>query len=230
MKKILSFSLYGDNKKYTAGAIKNAELHKSFFKDWVMRIYLNNSVGEETIQELKNLGVDVILLEEETDYRASLWRFRPMDEEDVSYFISRDIDSRISERDETAVNQWIESGKKFHIIREHPIGHGWVMNAGMWGCMPDKTIEFNSKFTEYLKSYNPPYLRELDQLFLKDVIYPIAKNDVYVNDEFYNYEGVGVKINRSRKLDNFAFIGEPFDENEEFFQHYREDIKGRVSD
>jgi len=37
MKKIISFSLWGDNPIYTQGAIRNAELAKEVYPDWVCR-------------------------------------------------------------------------------------------------------------------------------------------------------------------------------------------------
>ena len=53
--------------------------------------------------------------------------------ENIERFISRDCDSRLSERDRVAVDEWIKSEKNFHIIREHPIGHRSLINAGYVG-------------------------------------------------------------------------------------------------
>ena len=53
MKKIISFSLYGNNPMYNLGCIENAKLKKEILKDWVMRVYYNNSVPQETITELE---------------------------------------------------------------------------------------------------------------------------------------------------------------------------------
>jgi hypothetical protein len=57
MKKIISFSLYGNSPMYNIGCIENAKLKKEIFKDWIMRVYYNNSVPQETISELKNYDV-----------------------------------------------------------------------------------------------------------------------------------------------------------------------------
>jgi hypothetical protein len=225
MKKIISFTLYGDLPMYNIGCIENAKLHKEIFKDWTMRVYYNSSVPVETINELKNYNVELVFVDEDTNYFASLWRFRPINESGVSHFISRDCDSRISLRDEVSVNQWIESDKKFHIIRDHPIGHGWVMNAGMWGSKVDLDLDIQKLITDYLKDNYLPEEKSIDQRFLKDVIYPNAKNDVFVNDTFFNYENVGVAISRDREIDDYLFVGEPFDENNNYHQHYRNDIK-----
>lgn len=55
MKKVISFSLYGDNPKYTIGAIKNVDLqlNQKIYKDWIFRFYVNNSVPKKIIDELK---------------------------------------------------------------------------------------------------------------------------------------------------------------------------------
>lgn len=225
MKKIISFSLYGDSPIYNIGCIENAKLKQEIFKNWIMRVYYNESVPDQTIEQLKTYEVELIKINEDTNFFGSLWRFRVFDDPEVSHFISRDCDSRISLRDEQSVNDWLKSDKKFHIIREHPIGHGWVMNAGMWGAKIDTTFDIKEKINEYLTKNNLPEEKSIDQRFLRDVIYPIAKQDLFLNDVFFNYENIGVAINRDYELDDFSFIGEPFNEKNEYHQHYRNDIK-----
>ena len=78
-----------------------------------------------------------------------------------------------------------------------------------------------------LKINYRPEDRSIDQCFLRDVIYPKTNSNVYVNDEYFNYEGIGEKISRDRHLDEFAFIGEPFDENNNQIDNYRESIINR---
>jgi hypothetical protein len=212
--KVLSFSLYGDNPIYTIGCIKNAELRKHIFTDWEMWVYHNNTVPQNILDRLKELNVKLINMNEDNGFFGSLWRFNPISDENVEYFISRDCDSRISLRDETAVNEWIYSNKSFHIIREHPIGHGWVINAGMWGAKGGSIPNFDELVKNYLFNNHIPNEKSIDQLFLRDVVYPTAVKDLFLHDEFFNYEGIGTNIKRDRRIDNFAFIGETLDEND----------------
>lgn len=212
--KVISFSLYGDNPIYTIGCVKNAKLKKSYFKDWEMWVYHNDTVPKIILDELESLGVKLINTKEDHGFFGSLWRFNPINEPKVEYFISRDCDSRISLRDETAVNEWIESGKNFHILREHPIGHGWPINAGMWGAKGNSIPDFNEKVKNYLSTNNRANDKSIDQCFLRDVIHPIASTDLFLHDEYFNYEGIGQSIKRDRKLDDFAFIGESIGEND----------------
>jgi hypothetical protein len=211
--KVISFSLYGDNVIYTVGCIKNARLMKVHFQDWEIWVYHNDSVPSFILEELENLNVHLINTHENNGFLGSLWRFRPIMDPKVKYFISRDCDSRISLRDEIAVNEWIESGKSFHIIREHPIGHGWVINAGMWGAKGGSIPNFSELMNSYLQKNNRTGDKTVDQCFLRDIIHPIVVNDLFLHDEFFNYEGIGTHIKRDRNLDDFAFIGESVDEN-----------------
>ena len=227
MKKILSFSLFGNNEIYSSGAIENAKRHKKFFSDWEMRVYHNESVDSKVIDTLNLLGCITIDTFEDTNYFATMWRFYPMSEEGVLYTISRDCDSRIFERDEESVNEWIESGKKFHIIRDHPEGHWWPINAGMWGYKNDGSLNLIDLINYYKKNNYRPHENTIDQHFLKDMVYQTAIKDCYLNDEYFNYEGFGEKIKRDRKMDDFAFIGEPFDKNNNQLTNYRDSIKNR---
>lgn len=56
MKKIISFSLYGNNAKYCVGAIKNVMLQPTIYPNWNCRIYFNNTVPQEYIDQLKKMA------------------------------------------------------------------------------------------------------------------------------------------------------------------------------
>ncbi len=47
-------------------------------------------------------------------------------------FISRDLDSRFSDRELAAVNEWLKSDKDVHTMRDHP-DHGTQMLGSAWG-------------------------------------------------------------------------------------------------
>ena len=50
----------------------------------------------------------------------------------VDIFLSRDLDSSLSTREKSAVDEWLNSDKLFHAIRDHP-SHNGVLLAGLWG-------------------------------------------------------------------------------------------------
>ena len=61
------------------------------------------------------------------------WRILPLFDKKVDVFICRDADSRLSYREKAAVDEWLESNKALHIMRDHPKGHKTIMLAGMCG-------------------------------------------------------------------------------------------------
>lgn len=227
--RVISFSLYGNNPIYTMGCVKNARLMDKIFLGWEMWVYHNDTVPVDILDELKSLGVKLINTNEDNGFFGSIWRFRPISNKDIEYFISRDCDSRISERDETAVNEWISSEKKFHVVRDHPIGHGWVMNAGMWGAKGGSIENFDLLVSNYLLHNNRTWDKSIDQCFLRDVVHPIVVNDLFLHDEYFNYERIGQPIKRDRRIDNFAFIGESIDENDDPRGDQRSSIIGRYN-
>ena len=54
----------------------------------------------------------------------------------MDIFISRDLDSRINDRELAAVHEWLESNKTLHSMRDHP-WHTVPIMGGGWGSKLD---------------------------------------------------------------------------------------------
>ena len=52
MTRIISFSLWGTDPKYTIGAVRNAELAKTIYSGWVCRFYTGEDVEDHIRDEL----------------------------------------------------------------------------------------------------------------------------------------------------------------------------------
>jgi hypothetical protein len=200
--KYLSFSLWGDKPIYNVGAIRNSELWKEIYPDWQMVVYYDDTVPEETITKLNNNGVETIKMSEEIF--GCFWRFLISDRPDCDYAVFRDTDSRISIREKIAVDEWIESKKSVHIMRDHPY-HGIPAGndrlgilAGMWG-IKGNVIPITEMIKKFTLGKNNQY--GIDQTFLKTV-YSIFENDKFTHDEFF--ENLPYPIKR----ENGRFIGE----------------------
>jgi len=115
------------------GAIKNAKLANKIYPDWMCRFYIGQSVPTSIVVELSQMNnVQIVEMPEFGDWRGMYWRFVAIDEDDIDIMISRDTDSRLNYREKAAVDEWIASDKKFHIMRDHP-AHGFPILGGMWG-------------------------------------------------------------------------------------------------
>ena len=212
MKKIISFSLWGDNSKYTIGAIRNAELTPIIFPGWVSRFYCGLSVPTSIIETLKSLPhTEIIIMDVDGDWSGMFWRFYACDDSDV--MLSRDTDSRLSNREKLAVDEWLKSDKDFHIMRDHPY-HTTEILGGMWGVRNGLINNIKTIIDDYVKGN----FWQVDQNFLKEKIYPIIKNNSFVHDEFMNFENWKKSFPTERN--NKEFIGDVFDENENRHPEY----------
>jgi len=207
--KYLSFSLWGDDPLYNIGAIKNAELSKMIYHDWKVVLYYDKSVPEETIAKIKNLNVDVIDMSESNIY-GCFWRFLVSDKEDCEYAIFRDCDSRVTLRERLAVDEWINSGKSIHVMRDHPAhripygNSGLGILGGMWG-IKSGIIPLTDLIKRFPKSKELQYGN--DQTFLK-TIYSIFQDDRCTHDEFFENKPFPIKRNPGE------FIGSRIDHND----------------
>jgi protein O-GlcNAc transferase len=202
MKKIVSFSLWGNNPKYTIGALYNAELVSDIYPGWIARFYIGSSTPANVSHKLKKIGSEVILMNEPGDWKGMFWRFYPAGEEDVEVMLSRDADSRLNLREKAAVDEWLASDKDFHIMRDHP-AHSAPIMGGMWGARGNILKDIKKMIDEYQKGD----FWQVDQNFLRQKIYPLVKDKSFVHDEFFE------KKPFPTKRQNREFVGDVFDEN-----------------
>lgn len=219
MKKVISFSLWGDNEKYTIGAIKNSELSKEIYPDWVCRFYVGKSTPKHIVDKLRLFdNTEIIEMESDGDWTGMFWRFYPASESDVDVLIVRDCDSRLSNREKEAVYEWLNSDKGFHIMRDHPY-HKTEILGGMWGSKKGVISNMKNLINDYIKGN----YWQVDQNFLRECIYPIVKNNCIVHDE-YNFFNDQCRSFPTKRL-NKEFVGDVFDEHNQRHSEYYKLIK-----
>ena len=184
MKKIISYSLWGDCERYTHGALRNAELASMIYPDWICSFYIGKSVPIDIIYSLKKrYNTELIMMNEPGNWSGMFWRFYPAAETDVSVMISRDTDSRLTLREKSAVDEWLATEHKFHIMRDHPY-HATEILGGMWGARNGVLKGVRQMIRNHNNgSFDDKY--QVDQNFLRDVIYPMVKDNAVVHDEFF---------------------------------------------
>lgn len=140
--KVISMSLYGSNRRYTMGAVRNAQLAPVIFPGWTLRFYASASDGRRTpesiVKRLVELGAEVIIDGGSWSRLAPmLWRFAVVEDPGVDLFIVRDADSRLTPRDAAVVGDWLAQDPDksvFHCIRDHPSHSNYPVSGGLWGA------------------------------------------------------------------------------------------------
>lgn len=215
MLRVISFSLWGNNPKYTVGAIKNAELAKSIYPGWTTFFYTAVSVPPQIKNALKNLGAHVIEMDYPGDWTSTFWRFEPISYQNVEIMISRDTDSRLSEREKAAVDDWISSPCLFHVMRDHP-AHSVPILAGMWGAKKPILGDMQHLIKAYSNADSK--VKQSDQIFLRDVVWPRVSYTTLTHDEFFSKQPFpSLRIGGD-------FVGQVFDENDNYDETFRQSL------
>lgn len=216
MKQVISYSLYGQQLRFLVGAIKNAQLAQVFFPGFTVRYYVGNSVPTWVRQTLSLFpNVEQISVDELEDSTARLWRFRAIFDPKVDVVLSRDCDARLSLREAEAHQEFLDSQYGFHIIRDHPTGHGYLISAGMFACK-NKDVKFFKKVLEETP-LRDTYMQ--DQEFLSSAVYPHIAANCLVHDEYYNYQPTPPsekRIIKRKRINTVCHIGAALDENDVF--------------
>jgi hypothetical protein len=210
MKKVVAYSLWGDHPMYWIGALKNIELVNKFYPGFISRFYIDKNSRQDLIESIKGENVEVILVDSKDSFHGMFWRFWASEDPDVDIFLSRDCDSRISEREATAVNEWLKSDKDFHIMRDHPY-HTVPILGGMWGCRNGLLRDI--KISKQIENWNKFSEKGVDQDFLGQVIYPYIRNKAIEHAEFNLRFGGEIRKFPSVRRD-YEYIGDIFDEKD----------------
>jgi len=216
MKKIISFSLWGNNPKYTTGAIKNAHLAIRYFPGWKCRYYLANDVEDKIIDSLSRFNnVELVHMNEPGNWKGMYWRFYPASEDDVDVMCSRDTDSRLGAREKAAVDEWLASDRGFHVMRDHPAHCIGVLGGG-FGCKRGVVRNMKELIETHITDENR---WGIDQEFLCSIIEPMVRPTWMEHDSFYNIEKRKTDpycrpFPTPRDRETMFFFGQPFDAND----------------
>lgn len=181
---VIAFSLWGDDPVYVHGAIENARIAPHLYYGWKPRFYHDDSVPADAIDELRRAGAQTIAISDPQLSRIKpMWRFLASDDPEVDYFICRDADSRLNAQELLAVEEWLRSGKPFHIMRDH-IYHMELILAGMWGGAAGLLPPMQETLIR-----NPAYFdnRFADQAFLANEIWPLIRDHTLTHDTYYHF-------------------------------------------
>ena len=204
MAKIISISVWGNSPSYSIGAIKNAEIAQKLFPDWTCRIFIDNTVPTHYVERMLEFSNVELAQVDNNSIFGAFWRFYSMFQNDDDIVISRDSDSRLSEREKRCVDEWLKSDKKFSIIRDHHSHYNWPMLAGMWGMKG----KLGDRMLSTMESYAQHHFYTSDQIFLKDIIWKDAEKDAMI----HGFLGVDwMKETRDKN----HFIGQGYTENDE---------------
>lgn len=184
---IIAYSLWGDKPHYVGNLIENARLAPHIYPEWSVRVYCDDTVPTDARKVLADLGVDLRSMPRAHAVLDGLyWRFQVINDPKGRRFLVRDCDSLLNVQERAAVDQWLASGKYFHVMRDY-FTHTALIMAGMWGgCCGILPPLANLR-----KAFRPRQLvtSQIDQWFLGSMIWPLIKSSCFIHDSLFRVFG-----------------------------------------
>ena len=117
-----------------------------------------------------------------TPHRRLLWRFAAAADPAVRRFLVRDADSLLSVKERVAVDAWLQSGYRFHAMRDW-FTHTDLLLAGLWGGVggilpPVETLL--GHYTAWRVEND-----HVDQDLLAETVWPAIRRDVLIHDSVF---------------------------------------------
>jgi hypothetical protein len=179
---VIHYSLFGDNPRYLIGSKLNSVLVKYVYPGFWCRFYVDESISKTLIDELKDLGSEIVLKPKSNNLEGAFWRFLGLANSGVHINAIRDVDSRLSIRDREATLEFINSEANYHTFRDHPY-HRNLINGGFFSAKkPISNIE------ELINNYHHNGNYGEDENFLRDIIWPKIKDETMTHDTFHSGE------------------------------------------
>ncbi len=231
---LISFSLFGQNRKYLEGMCHNADLAPQAYPGAKVVVYCDNSLP--TIYRMRLRGkVELISgYTEAPGMFPNFWRYmaydKMMNSKRLNAVLFRDADSRLNERERLAVTEWLFSDYLAHTMRDHP-HHKFRVMAGLLGLKRNALPE-GTTMDEELSFYDATYLSEegyqygddpvvMDKI-LKDT--PIMAHDAFYANEFPHSGAFPAK------RDGLQFVGEIYNQRNQPLTRDRETLAKAINE
>ena len=182
---IISYSLWGNNPRYIAPLLENLKILPHLFPAWTIRVYIDKSVPNDVMSQLKRNGADLVAKASQRDapfYSRLLWRFEVANDSTVQRFLVRDADSLLTVKERIAVDAWLKSNAYFHMMRDF-YTHTDLMLAGMWGGVGNILPDLQKVWRDYRSEFVQG--RTADQRLLSDMVWPTVSQSCLIHDSIF---------------------------------------------
>ena len=207
---IIAFSLFGDDRRYLTGAMNNAIVARYLYPGWTARYYVDDSVPLAFQKQLATQGAQVLKLAGgwKADRYGLFWRFIVEDDEDIDFYLVRDADSVCNIKERAAVEDWLASGKAFHLMRDLP-SHCELILAGMWGAQRGNIGQMSNRIQTHVETAAKKVNNRItDQEFTRNVLWPIVKQDAMIHDAYLCFGPGAVPFRDEFRLPASHHIGQ----------------------
>jgi hypothetical protein len=189
MKKLLVYTLFGEEEFYQKGLLYNIKHAQSLFPEFKIRLYVDSKLSTSVVRRMESPQTEIIVKKSSYKYNGLLWRFLPLSESNtLSLF--KDADLKLTDRDRWVATDFAKSDSRFYVLRDGP---GWrsPIMAGAWGAkIESELIDVEALWEKWRKRQVKSCSEYLwDQGFLGEKIYPLIRRSMISYTEHVIYDG-----------------------------------------
>lgn len=190
-KACIAFSLWGErNTPYFQGVEENLKRISKYYPGWEVILYVKREIATQLdLSSWKKMGCTLVSMDIPGSWTGMFWRMLPIIMGTYEYVCVRDLDSVITLREASAVNEWLANGKLLHIMRDHP-AHTAPIMGGMFGVKANNSLvkklfkPIKQIILESAINHDKSYW-QVDQQYLAINVYPILKDFSTVHDPYF---------------------------------------------
>lgn len=219
-RRAFSYCVYGAQKKYCLGMVKNLQQIKVLFPDYKVFIYLGNDVPQEYIDIYNSFNNVTLIHHDFTGGRLMSYRYFLLNKGLDAVFM-RDADSRFGHRDIWCIHNFLSNKFKIFTIRDHRY-HGRRLMGGQSGFKFISFMNIESDYKTFITNEVNPDRYHNDQDFIDKYIFNAYKDRVLAFSEFHKFEEkITMKIPLPRKsLEDFCGNVYLFDERDNEYAEF----------
>ncbi len=181
---IIAYSLWGADARYIDTLLRNVRLARDLYPGWSCRIYHDDTVPAGALDALKAGGGELIAVDHRHVAKEGLlWRFLIADDPEVKRYLVRDADSLLTVCERVSEDDWMASGKLFHLMRDW-YSHTDLMLAGLWDGTGGLLTGMEAQINAFLSRHSI-IDRKLDQIFLAEVVWPSIRKACLSHDDYF---------------------------------------------
>jgi hypothetical protein len=184
-RRVFSYCVFGNQKKYCLGMVKNLEQIRNLFPGYKVVIYLGNDVPQEYIDQYKTFHNVTLVNHNFTGGRLTAYRYFVLNELFDVVFV-RDADSRFGHRDIWCITHFLNSEFKIFTIRDHKY-HGKELMAGLTGFKNFSIPLIKSNYDTFISNRKDIDYYQNDQDFIEQYIFQQYKHETIAYSAFFNF-------------------------------------------
>lgn len=193
---------------------------KLLLPSWIIRLYIDFTGSTKTQRDrlYSFSNVDICDMKDIPLFGSSIftylpgkfWRFLPIFDPYVDYYLSRDLDSPMTQREVDTIDEWLRNESKtkfFYIARDNKL-HDIAILGGLWGAatLYARKVLFSIFEPILVPSIVSRYIGAGDQDYLQEFVWPRVANNSLAFDS-YTCARYGGRPFLTQRQERHCFLG-----------------------